>query len=83
MAGILDSIFRRSKKRQRVSKNASLRKINASKVTIFKIQNRGGYAAICMNNLTEGKTPQEAFRRLIHPLRRMGFELADEPSKVR
>lgn len=61
----------------------ALKKINASKVTLFKLKNRRGYAAICMNNLTEGKTAQEAFRRLIHPLRRMGFELADEPSKHR
>ncbi len=61
----------------------SLKRINASKVTLFKIKNRSGYAAICFHNLTEGKTPQEAFRRLIHPLRRMGFELADEPPKLR
>ena len=61
----------------------SLKKINAAKVTLFKIKNRSGYAAVCLNNLTEGKTPQEAFRRLVHPLRRMGFELADEPPKLR
>ena len=60
----------------------SLKKINASKVTLFKIRNRSGYAAICFNNLTEGMTPQEAFRRLIHPLRRMGYELADEPPRL-
>ena len=59
-----------------------VKKINASKVTLFKIKNRNGYAAICLSNLTEGKTPQEAFRRLIHPLRRMGFELVDEPPKL-
>ena len=55
-----------------------LKEISSSRVTIFRIKNRRGYAAICLNNLTEGKTPAEALRRLAHPLRRMGFELAGE-----
>lgn len=53
----------------------TLRKLSASKVTVLKLRNRKGYAAICMNNLTEGKTSAEAVARLYHPLRRMGFEL--------
>lgn len=53
----------------------ALQPISSSQVTIFKVKNRSGYAAICMNNLTEGATPAEAFRRLVHPLRRMGYEL--------
>lgn len=46
----------------------SLKSVGASKVTIFKIHNRRGYAAICLGNLTEGRTPAEAFRCLRHPL---------------
>ncbi len=61
----------------------ALRKISGSKVHIFKIKNRSGYAAICFNNLTEGKTPQQAFERLCHPLRRIGFELTGSAPKAR
>ncbi len=61
----------------------SLRKLSAGKVTVLKLKNRRGYAALCFNNLTEGKTPQQAFERLYHPLRRMGFELAGAAPKAR
>ena len=61
----------------------TLKKISSSKVHVFKIKNRSGYAAISFNNLTEGKTPQQAFERLYHPLRRMGFELSGSISKIR
>jgi hypothetical protein len=40
------------------------------KIKIFKITNRKGYAAICLNNLTEGKTAQQAKERMIKALRR-------------
>jgi len=40
------------------------------KIKIFKITNRKGYAAICLNNLTEGKTPQQAKERMVKALRR-------------
>ena len=55
--------------------SAPLKKISAKKVKVFKVRNRRCYAAICMDNLCEGTTPQQAIRRLHHPLRRMGFEL--------
>jgi hypothetical protein len=45
-------------------------KIAGRAVTIFKIKNRKGYAAICCNNLTEGKTSQEACARMEKALRR-------------
>lgn len=45
-------------------------KIGHLKVEIFKIKNRSGYAAICYDHLTEGKTPQEAHERMIKALRR-------------
>ncbi len=54
---------------------ASLKKISANKVKVFKVKNRRCYAAICMDNLCEGTTAQQAVRRLYHPLRRMGYEL--------
>jgi hypothetical protein len=47
-----------------------LEKIGHLKVEIFKIKNREGYAAVCFEHLTEGKTPQEAHARMIKALRR-------------
>ena len=66
-----------------MAKNGQLRKLSSGKVTVLKLRNRKGYAAICFNNLTEGRTPQQAFDRLHHPLRRMGFELAGSAPKAR
>ena len=57
-----------------------LKQLDAGAVNVFKIKNRAGYAAVCLDNLTEGKTPDEAFRRLLHPLRRMGYQLPDSPA---
>ncbi|MCG3177276.1 MAG: hypothetical protein MOGMAGMI_02244 [Candidatus Omnitrophica bacterium] len=51
------------------------KKITPGKIKVFKVRNRRCYAAICMDNLCEGRTPQQAIRRLYHPLRRMGYEL--------
>ena len=53
----------------------NLRKLSARKVTIFKIKNRRGHAAICMNNLTEGSTPAQAIARMAKAVKRAGFEL--------
>jgi len=47
-----------------------LNKIGHLKVEIFKIKNRSGFAAVCFEHLTEGKTPQEAYARMIKALRR-------------
>ncbi|MDD5422750.1 MAG: hypothetical protein WC592_08190 [Candidatus Omnitrophota bacterium] len=44
--------------------------IPRSKVKIFKIRNRKGYAALCGANLTEGKTPGEAYDRMVKACRR-------------
>ena len=52
-----------------------MRKVPAGKVKIFKIDNRRGYACICLNNLTEGKTPGEAYSRMIKAQKRRGREL--------
>ncbi len=53
----------------------TLKKLSASKVTTFKIRNRSGYAAICMNNLTEGNTEGIAMARMAKAVRRMGYLL--------
>ena len=39
-------------------------------VKVFKIKNRTGYAAICDNHLTEGKTPKAACERMDKALKR-------------
>ncbi len=52
-----------------------LRKISPMKVRIFKIANRRGYAAVSLNNLTEGTTANQAYQRMIKALKRHGYEL--------
>ena len=39
-------------------------------IKTFKIKNRKGYAAVCANHLTEGKTAAEARDRMDKALRR-------------
>ncbi len=46
------------------------KKIGHIKVSIFKIKNRRGYAAICFNHLTEGNSPEQAYGRMAKALRR-------------
>lgn len=53
----------------------ALKKLPARKVQMFKIKNRRGYAAVCMNNLTEGNTPAQAFERMVKAVKRAGFLL--------
>ncbi|MEI6832109.1 MAG: hypothetical protein WCK61_05335 [Candidatus Omnitrophota bacterium] len=45
-------------------------KIGHLKVQIFKIKNRKGFAAVCFEHLTEGKSAQEAYERMVKALRR-------------
>jgi len=52
-----------------------LKKLSTGKVSIFKIKNRRGFAAICMSNLTEGRSPAEALARMAKAVKRKGFEL--------
>jgi hypothetical protein len=47
-------------------------KIGKLTVETFKIRNRKGYAALCSEHLTEGRTSQEAFKRMFKALRRTG-----------
>jgi len=52
-----------------------LKKLSRSRTKIFRIKNRRGYAAVCMNNLTEGPTVAEALRRMAKAVKRQGYEL--------
>jgi hypothetical protein len=40
------------------------------KIIVFKIKNRSGYAAVCKEHLTEGKSKQEAIDRMTKALKR-------------
>lgn len=50
-------------------------KISRSKIKTFKIKNRRGFAAICMNNLTEGASTAQAIDRMAKALKRSGVIL--------
>ena len=54
----------------------TLRKLSSSKIKIFKIKNRRGYAAVAFNNLTEGRSPVEAFNRMAKAVKREGYDLS-------
>lgn len=45
-------------------------KIGKRTVTVFKIKNRSGYAAISDGHLTEGTTQQQAIARMVKALNR-------------
>ena len=45
-------------------------KIGRKTVNIFQIKNRKGYAALCDGHLTEGKTKNEAFARMVKAVER-------------
>ena len=52
-----------------------LKKMPKGMIETFKIKNRKGYAAICKNNLTEGRTVNQALARMDKALKRMGYTL--------
>ncbi len=60
-----------------MKKKVSLRTLPANNACVFKIRNRKGYAAICKGNLTEGKTPYQAYMRMNKALKRMGLVLKE------
>lgn len=45
-------------------------RIGKLSVNIFKIKNRRGYAAVCASHLTEGRTAQQAYERMVKAVRR-------------
>ncbi|MFC1514943.1 hypothetical protein ACFL5X_03480 [Candidatus Omnitrophota bacterium] len=54
-----------------------MKDVVSGKVKIFKMKNRRGYAAACLNHLTEGKTPYQAFTRMRKALKRSGMALKE------
>jgi hypothetical protein len=54
-----------------------MKDVGASRVKIFKIKNRRGYAAACLNHLTEGRTPFQAYARMRKALKRSGMALKE------
>ncbi|MFH1877967.1 MAG: hypothetical protein ABH883_04095 [Candidatus Omnitrophota bacterium] len=58
-----------------MTKEIILKKVPASGVNIFKIKNRRGYACVCMDNLTEGNTREQAVDRMNKALKRMGLTI--------
>jgi hypothetical protein len=54
-----------------------LRPLHKSRVKIFKIVNRRGYAAVCNLNLTEGSNPFAAYQRMQKAVKRQGCGLPD------
>ncbi|MFH1347354.1 MAG: hypothetical protein ABIH22_01560 [Candidatus Margulisiibacteriota bacterium] len=44
--------------------------LKRSKVKIFKLRNRSGFAALYQNNITEGATANQAFMRMEKAVRR-------------
>jgi hypothetical protein len=57
--------------------------ISASKIKIFKIKNRKGYAALCLNHLTEGRTLPRVYDRMEKALRRNGIDIRRHPSNLK
>ncbi|MBI3306493.1 MAG: hypothetical protein HYZ84_01615 [Candidatus Omnitrophica bacterium] len=53
----------------------TLRKLSSGSVEIFRIKNRRGFAAVCKDHLTEGRTPAQAFERMVKAVKRAGFAL--------
>ena len=58
-------------------KKRVLRKLGVGAVTLFKLANRRGFAAIARNNLTEGRSSAQAYSRLVKACRRRGYELPE------
>jgi len=58
-------------------KEDGMANIPVAKVTVFKIANRQGFACICMNNLTEGTTPLQAYERMMKAVKRNGHVLPE------
>lgn len=56
----------------------TLRKLSSREITVFKIANRKGYAAIAKGNLTEGRTVAQAYDRLAKACKRSGYALPEK-----
>ena len=59
------------------------KKIPVKKIRIFKISNRKGYAAICLNNLTEGTTLYQVYERMLKALKRKKIGIVNKPTDLK
>lgn len=57
--------------------------ISPKKIKIFKMKNRKGYAALCNNCLTEGKTVYQTYDRMLKALKRNKIEVKGKISDIR
>lgn len=70
-------------KRRTRRKPALFKKLGLRDVTVFKLANRKGFAAIARNHLTEGRSIPQVYARLVKTCRSRGFELpADKLPKL-
>lgn len=60
------------------TKAKTLKPLHSRDITIFKIANRAGYAAIARNCLTEGRSIPVAYARLIKACRRKGLQAPEK-----
>ena len=58
-----------------MAKEINLTKVPANLVQKFKIKNRKGFAVVCKDNLTEGKTIDQAIERMNKALKRIGYTI--------
>lgn len=57
--------------------------IGVKKAKIFKLKNRKGYACICLNHLTEGRTVAQAYDRMIKALKRNKIAFKSAPKNIK
>ena len=58
-----------------MAKTKTLRPLSKRELSLFKIKNRRGYAAICHKNLTEGNSIIQVIARMNKALKREGLVL--------
>ena len=61
----------------------NLKKISGKQVCILKLKNRRGFAALCMSHLTEGRSPLQAFERMVKAVKRSGYQLSGNPPRAK
>lgn len=57
--------------------------ISIKKAKIFKLKNRKGYACICLNHLTEGRTVVQAYDRMTKALKRNKIAFKSAPKNIK
>lgn len=58
-------------------------KVNVKNISIFKIKNRKGYAAVCRGHLTEGRSLPQVYDRMLKALRRSRIRVEGRVSNLR